>query len=274
MTVKGMAFMQTAYRNTYINYANSVKSLQKVSSGLRINNAADDTAGLAVSEKMRGQLGGLNKAYENSMQGISMAQTAEGYMSSSSDILVRMAELAVQSSNASYTDEDRLLISKEFDALKDELSRISGAAQYNGMNLLDGSMSNVFFQVGANGGADQRISMGFGDMSAMGLGLANADISTIGGANAAIASIKSAATITNSQRATVGATQNRLEATVKSLGTSLENLYQSESAIRDADVAKEMMSYMQNSIMLQASQAMLSQGINLSQQNMLGLLLR
>jgi flagellin len=274
MTVNDMASLQVGRYNIYAHQANALKSLRNIASGLQINSAADNAAGLAVSEGMRNQIGGLGKAYENTMQNISMIQTAEGDLSNTSEILARMEELAVQSANDTYTDEDRALIAQEFDTLMSEIDRISETSNYNGMSLLDGSLRNMRMSLGANGSADQKVSFQIGDMSTDGLGLKDTSISTLEGAKTAIEAIKGATETLSSQRSSLGATQNRLETAARSIDNSLLNLYESESSIRDADMAEEMMKYTQYNILQLASQAMYSQSMNLSQQNMLALIMR
>lgn len=278
MTIGAMANYSNAYRYLYVNRSQATQSLNKLSSGYRINSAADNAAGLAVSEKMRGQIGGLSKASQNAQNAVSLVQTAEGGLDSSSSILTRMKELAVQSANGTYTDADRAQINKEMTSLKSELDHISGSINYNGIKLLDGSLGGnasdgITFQVGANGSADQRIGVSIGNMSASALGLGDLDISTVEGANKALEAIDSAVDSVSGQRSVLGATQNRLEHTINNLDVSTENLTKSESRIRDVDMALEIMNYTQRNLMTQASQAMLAQGMNLSRQNMLSMLL-
>jgi flagellin len=274
MTINDMASLQMGRYNIYTHQTNALKNLRNLVSGLQINSAADNAAGLAVSEGMRNQITGLGKAYENTMQNISMIQTAEGDLAGTSDILARMEELAVQSANATYTDEDRALIAQEFDTLLGEIDRVSATSNYNGTNLLDGSLSSFRMQIGANNGSDQRLSFKIGDMSTNGLGLKDTNISTLEGAKTALETIKGAVETLNTQRSSLGASQNRLETTARGLSSSILNLSEAESAIRDADMAEEMMNYTQNTILQLASQSMLAQSMNLSQQNMLALIMR
>jgi flagellin len=274
MTVGDMASSKIAQYSLYTHQTNALRNLRNLTTGLQINSAADNAAGLAVSEGMRNQLSGLSKAYENTMQNISMIQTAEGDLSGTSEILTRLEALAVQSANDTYSDEDRALIAQEFDSLLGEIDRVSASSNYNGINLLDGSLSGIKLQIGANGGSDSQISFKIGDMSIDGLGLKDTDISSLAGAASALETIKTAVETVNSQRSSLGAYQNRLETTARGLNNNLINLTESESNIRDADMAKEMMNYTQNNILQLASQSMLAQSMNLSQQNMLALIMR
>jgi len=272
-----MAQMNFSYRSMVANQLSSASSMNRLSSGLRINSAADDAAGLAVSERMRGQIRGLDMAYQNTHNGLQLANTAEGNLSSSSDIIVRMRELAVRASDGTMGDAERGFLNDEMTQLRGELDRISGSANYNGINLLDGSLSAgsaMRFQVGAQGESDQRIEMSIGNMSSRGLGLENINLSTIDGANSALAAIDRASEMISDQRGSIGAVQNRLEHTMNNIGVSTENLASSESRIRDLDMAFEAMRRTQSSIMNQTSQAMMSQAMNLSRGHMMGLLMR
>lgn len=379
MTVTQMAAMN-AYRNYGISGTLASKSLSRISSGYRINSAADDAAGLAVSEKMRAQITGMSVAERNANEAIALIRTADGHMDESASILQRMRELANQSANGTYGPEEREALNKEVTAMKSELNRIAGASDYNGISLLNGSfggvkgdagisrmgisgitaagdlqqdanfsisrengvlsvtarvgdetvrneitnLSDTFtefqlkdgntirldftataadlkdgavtnvavdgnqvstsramsanstdkmdFQVGPDNAISQRISLRIGDVSAEGLGVTDIDISTTEGAREALSVLNDAINQLSSERGTLGATHNRLEHTVNNLSTSRLNLADAESKIRDADIAKEMMNYMQQSIMMQASQAMMAQGMNLTRQNMLALL--
>jgi flagellin len=256
--------------NTYrqLGSANNsqMKSMEKLSSGLRINRAGDDAAGLAISEKMRGQIRGLDQATRNSQDGISLIQTAEGALNETHDILQRMRELTVQAGNGTNQPEDLSAIQDEISALIEEIGGetgskgISDRTQFNGKDLLTGDFasSGVNFQIGANAG--QQIELNIGDMSASALGVASIDVSASGFSfDTSIAAIDSAINAVSSQRSDLGATQNRLEHTINNLSTASENLTASESRIRDVDMAKEMMAQTKNSILAQASQAMLAQ---------------
>ena len=261
------------------------KDMEKLSSGERINRAGDDASGLAVSEKMRAQIRGLNQASENAENGISFIQTTEGYLQETSDIVQRIRELAVQSSNGIYSDEDRMQIQVEVSSLIDEVDRIASAAQFNGMNMLTGRFArptgenavtgSMWFHIGAN--MDQRTQVFIGTMSAMALGLKNIgnedklSLAAPDDANRAIGTLDEALKKINKQRADLGAYQNRLEKTVVGLDIGAENLQASESRIRDTDMAAEMVEFTKNQVLSQAGTAMLAQA-NQSSQNVLSLL--
>jgi flagellin len=257
-----------SYRNLSVTDGQMSKSLEKLSSGFRINRAADDAAGLAISEKLRGQVNGLNKASENAQNAVSLIQTAEGALNESHSILQRVRELSVQSANDTNTDEDRVQIQQEVTQLTAELTRISTATEYNGKPLLDGSLSAVF-QIGAN--TDQTLELTVNDMSATGLGVDGVDVSTQTGAVAALDTLDAAIETVSTERAKLGANQNRLEHTINNLNVSAENLSASESRIRDADMAKEMMAFTRSQILSQAGTAMLAQA-NQAPQGVLSLL--
>jgi flagellin len=249
------------------------KNMEKLSSGLRINRAGDDASGLAVSEKMRAQIRGLNQASTNAQNGISFIQTAEGYLQESEDIVHRLRELAIQSSNGIYTEEDRLYIQIEVSALVDEVDRIASHAQFNGMNLLTGRFgrpigenvvtASMWLHIGAN--MDQRKQVYIGTMTSKGLGIRNVgddtfiSLSSADSANRAIGTLDRALKIINKQRADLGAYQNRLEHVVRGLDIGAENLQASESRIRDADMANETVGYTKNMILTQSGTAMLAQ---------------
>jgi len=237
------------------------KSLEKLSSGLRINRAGDDAAGLAISEKMRGQIRGLNMAVKNAQDGISLIQTAEGALNETHAILQRMRELAVQAANDTNTDADRNALNNELQQLLQEIDRIAQNTEFNTKKLLDGNFQGKF-HIGANEG--QNIELEISDMSTEGLKLADGgiytvDITTQAGANAAITTIQTAIDTVSEERSKLGAVQNRLEHTINNLGTAVENLTAAESRIRDVDMAKEMMEFTKNMILSQAAQAMLAQ---------------
>jgi flagellin len=261
------------------------KNMEKLSSGLRITRAGDDASGLAVSEKMRSQIRGLNRAEKNAMDGISFIQTTEGYLQESQDIIQRLRELSVQAANGIYADEDRMQIQVEVSSLVDEVDRIASHAQFNGMNLLTGRFAretgenvvtaSMWFHVGAN--MDQRVRVFIGTMTSEGLGLRNIaskdiiSVSTPDQANRAIGLLDEALKQVNKQRADLGAYQNRLEFTAKGLAIGAENMQASESRIRDADMALEMVEFTKNSILLKSATAMLAQA-NLKPQSVLQLL--
>ncbi len=244
------------------------KSLEKLSSGLRINRAGDDAAGLAISEKMRGQIGGLNQAVRNAQDGISLIQTAEGGLNETHSILNRMRELAVQSANDTNTADDRAEIQKEITALTTEVTRISTDTQFNGMNLLGGTGGeagdgNFVLQIGANAG--QSITVGINAMGASDLSVDALDLTTQTGANSAITVIDAAIKDVSAELSSLGAVQNRLDHTINNLTTTSENLSAAESRIRDVDMAKEMMEFTKNNILNQASTAMLAQANQMPQ---------
>ena len=261
------------------------KDMEKLSSGERINRAGDDASGLAVSEKMRSQIRGLNKASQNAQNGISFIQTTEGFLQETTDIMQRIRELAVQSSNGIYSDEDRMQIQVEISALVSEVDRIASSAQFNGMNMLTGRFAqatgenavtgSMWFHIGAN--MDQRMQVFIGTMTAEALGVREAGtgdkitLATPEDANRAIGTIDEALRRINKQRADLGAYQNRLELTVKGLNVSAENLQASESRIRDTDMASQMVDFTKNSVLQQAGTAMLAQA-NSQSQNVLSLL--
>ncbi|MBT2257862.1 flagellin Hag [Priestia megaterium] len=263
--------------NTYRQYntANNAqaKSMEKLSSGQRINNAADDAAGLAISEKMRGQIRGLDQASRNAQDGVSMIQTGEGALNETHSILQRVRELAVQSSSDTNTADDRAEVQKEVNDLVSEVDRSSGDTEFNTQKLLngEGGTSGTFtFQIGAN--KDQTIDVTFASMKASDLGIDGLDLGTDASTSStAIETIDRAIKKVSDERAQLGAKQNRLEHTINNLNASSENLTASESRIRDVDMAKEMMEQTKNSILSQASQAMLSQA-NQQPQNVLQLL--
>ncbi|MEW4285751.1 flagellin Hag [Priestia koreensis] len=248
--------------NTYrqLSVANDAqgKSMEKLSSGLRINRAGDDAAGLAISEKMRGQIRGLDMAAKNSQDGISLIQTAEGALNETHSILQRMRELAVQGGNDTNVTADRDAIQDELNQLMSEVDRIADTTEFNTQNLLKGSFSGTL-QIGANAG--QNLNIGISDMSTTGLTLSATTISvgTHAAASSSIKSLDDAIGAVSKQRSKLGAFQNRLEHTINNLGTASENLTAAESRVRDVDMAKEMMAQTKNSILSQAAQAMLAQ---------------
>lgn len=246
-----------AHRQMGINTGAAGKSIEKLSSGLRINRAGDDAAGLAISEKMRGQIRGLDQAARNGQDGISLIQTAEGAVNETHAILQRMRELAVQSSNGTNIDEDRAQINKEFQQLKSEITRIGTQTQFNKQNLLDGSNATIEFQIGAN--ENQTISVDLKSMGAAGLSLDSTKISVQSEAKSAITTLDNAIKSVSEFRADLGAVQNRLEHTISATNNTSENLQAAESRVRDVDMAKEMMNFSKNNILNQAAQAMLSQ---------------
>jgi flagellin len=266
-----------AQRQLKFNNMDVDKNMEKLSSGERINRAGDDASGLAVSEKMRAQIRGLQRAEQNAQDGISFIQTTEGYLSESQAILHRMRELAIQAANGIYSSEDRMQIQVEVSQLIDEVNRIASHAQFNGLNLLTGRFAretgenvvagSMWLHIGAN--MDQRERLYIGTMSAQGLGLQSPDglphaatfisLSTPDRANMAISRVDSALNQVSKQRADLGAYQNRLEYAVEGLAMGAENLQAAESRIRDTDMAKEMLDFVKNQILVQSSTAMLAQ---------------
>jgi flagellin len=249
------------------------KDSEKLSSGLRINRAGDDASGLAVSEKMRSQIRGLNRASANAADGISFIQTAEGYLQESEDIIQRIRELAVQAANGIYTEEDRMQIQVEVSQLVDEVDRIASHAQFNGMNMLTGRFAratgdntvtgSMWFHIGAN--VDQREQVYLGTMTAKGLGVRDVGdesiltLENMDTANRAIGTLDNSIKIINKQRADLGAYQNRLEHAIKGVDVGAENLQAAESRIRDTNMANVMVSYTRDQILSQSGTAMLAQ---------------
>ena len=247
------------------------KSTEKLSSGYKINRAADDAAGLAISEKMRRQVRGLTQASANAQDGISAVQTAEGALNEVHDMLQRMNELAVKAANGTNQTEDQSYIQKEVNNLISEIDRVSTTSTFNEKKLLNGSFSGVKLQVGAENSSDNTITMNISKMSASGLGVKTVSCATQSGAQKAIDSVKAAIKSLNEQRADLGAVQNRLEHTIANLDNVVENTTAAESQIRDTDVASEMVKYSNNNILAQAGQAMLAQS-NQANQGVLSLL--
>ena len=279
--------MSSMYANRTLGVSNAQiqGNIEKLSSGQRINRAGDDASGLAVSEKMRSQIRGLNQAERNIQNGVSFIQTTEGYLQETTDILQRIRELAVQSANGIYTDEDRMQIQVEVSQLVAEVDRIASTAQFNGMNMLTGRFAqstgentvtgSMWFHIGAN--MDQRMQVFIGTMTSEALGireigtetpmsLASPDM-----ANRAIGTIDEALKKINKQRADLGGYQNRMEYAVRGLDISAENMQASESRIRDTDMASQMVEFTKNQVLTQAGTAMLAQA-NSQSQNVLSLL--
>lgn len=256
-----------AHRNMSFNTAQTGKAMEKLSSGLRINRAGDDAAGLAISEKMRGQIRGLDMASKNAQDGISMIQTAEGGLNETHSILQRMRELAVQASNDTNVAVDRGAIGDELTELGKEITRIKDNTEFNEQTLLNGLAGNggsVTFQVGAN--TDQTMAVDFTtagiDLTDIETAVGGLDATSVADSAAATALIDTISTqieTVSKGRSLLGATQNRLEHTINNLSTSAENLQAAESRIRDVDMAKEMMNFTKNNILNQAAQAMMSQ---------------
>ncbi|PTY80434.1 flagellin [Heyndrickxia sporothermodurans] len=256
--------------NTYnkLNAASNAqgKSMEKLSSGMRINRAGDDAAGLAISEKMRGQIRGLDMAAKNSQDGISLIQTAEGALNETHDILQRMRELAVQGANDTNVADDRTAIQDELNQLSSEIDRIAKTTEFNTKPLLSNSGGfSATLQIGAN--KDQTIAIQISNMNttSLSLGAARIAVATHASAGVAISAIDNAIKLVSKQRSKLGAYQNRLDHTINNLSTSSENLTAAESRVRDVDMAKEMMQQTKNSILSQASQAMLAQANQMPQ---------
>jgi flagellin len=256
------------------------KNLEKLASGMRVNRAGDDASGLAVSEKLRAQIRGLNQAERNIGNAVSFIQTTEGYLQESQDILHRIRELAIQSANGIYSDEDRMQIQVEVSQLVDEVNRIASHAQFNGMDLLMGRFAagteGISFHIGAN--MDQNKIAYIGTMTAQALGIVNEQdptqpmtLDTSGAANLAIGMVDTALNIVSKQRADLGAYQNRFEMAAQGVAIAAENLQAAESDIRDTDMATEMVQYVKNNILMQAGTAMLAQA-NIKTQSVLQLL--
>ena len=274
-----------AQRSQGLTDSNNQKNMEKLSSGLKINRSGDDASGLAVSEKMRAQIRGLNQASANAKNGISFIQTTEGYLQETEDIVQRIRELAVQSSNGVFTDEDRMMIQVEVSSLISEIDRIASCAQFNGMNMLTGRFArpagensvtaSMWLHIGAN--MDQRTQVYIGTMNSSALGLRSVgteDILSLAGpdeANRAIGTLDEAIKKINKQRADLGAYQNRLEKTVLGLDIGAENIQASESRIRDTDMAKEVVDFTKNQVLSQAGTAMIAQA-NQTSQSVLSLL--
>ncbi len=298
-----------AWRSLSVTNGAMAKSLEKLSSGLRINRAADDAAGLAISEKMRGQIRGLNQAVRNAQDGISLIQTAEGAMNETHSILQRMRELAVQAANDTLTQDDRNQIQREINQLTEEVQRIGVTTEFNTQRLIDGSYANKQFQIGAN--QSQTLTVSVGDMraasvdaatgavqdnSALRLALSTgsnttqitlvyinssgqlatatayaATVTSQADAQSAITRFDTAINNVSTERARLGAYQNRLEHTISNLGVAAENLTAAESRIRDVDMAQEMMAFTKSQIIMQAGTAMLAQA-NMMPQSVLKLL--
>jgi flagellin len=253
------------YNKLTVNNTNTSKAMEKLSSGLRINRAGDDAAGLAISEKMRAQIRGLDQASRNAQDGISLIQTAEGALNETHSILQRMRELAVQAANDTYTTTDRQKVGAELAQLKKEINRIASQTEFNTKKLIKSGIS-VKFQIGAN--SSQTIGMSINKMdfsTLVGTGNAASTVSSNAAANSWIKLINSAINKVSKERANLGAYQNRLEHTINNLNTASENLTAAESRIRDTDMAKEMMSFTKSNILTQAAQAMLAQANQLPQ---------
>ncbi|TFG60811.1 MAG: flagellin [Spirochaetales bacterium] len=279
--------MSAMYANRQLGIKDSEigKNIEKLSSGMRINRCGDDASGLAVSEKLRSQIRGLNQAEKNIENGISFIQTTEGFLQTTQDMLHRMRELAVQSANGIYTEEDRMQIQVEVSQLIDEINRIASHAQFNGMNMLTGRFATadtgfvMNLQVGANMDQSERIYIGTMTAQALinpqgGEGVSQSDlikITSVESSNRAIGDIDAALRTVSKQRADLGAYQNRFEMASKGVAIASENLQAAESRIRDVDMASEIVDYVKNQILTQSNTAMLAQA-NTKSQSVLQLL--
>jgi flagellin len=255
-----------AYRNLTVTEGQLSKSLERLSSGFRINRAADDAAGLVISENLRSQVSGLKVAVRNAQDGISVVQTAEGALTEVHAILQRMRDLAVQSANGGGNDGTaRAAAQSEITQLNSELDRISNTTRYGGNTLLDGSFAAQVFQVGANNSADDRVTVSISSTDATTLGVNTVNVSTVAGAQTAIDDIDTAISTVSTARADLGAVQNRFEHTIANLNVAAENLAASESRVRDTDMAAEMVSFTRAQILQQAGTAMLAQANSVPQ---------
>jgi flagellin len=266
MRINNNIMALNAHRQLGVNATNQTKSLEKLSSGLRINRAADDAAGLSISEKMRGQIRGLQQAQKNAQDGISLIQTAEGALNEVSSMLVRMKELAVQKANGTYNTNDTNNIDEELEALITEIGNIEAKTSFNDKKLLNGSVATIGIQINHADGDTMTLTM-----VDLGTEMGTISIATADAGDATLANIETAIENIGTARASLGAYQNRLEHTVNNLGTTTENLTAAESRIRDVDMAKEMMEFTKNNILNQAATAMLAQA-NMAPQSVLSLL--
>ena len=260
-----------AQRNLSTNSASLATTIQRLSSGLRINSAKDDAAGLAISQRMTTQVRGMDVAARNANDGISLAQTAEGALSSIGENMQRIRELAVQAANGTNSAEDRAALQKEVAQLSEEISRVTDNSSFNGTKLLDGSTTSFTIQVGADAGADNQISISTVDMSATATAVAALDISSASGATAALTAIDTQLQTVNTARADLGAIQNRFSSVISNLQNSSENLSAARSRIQDTDYAKETAELTRTQILQQAGTAMLAQAKSVPQ-NVLSLL--
>ena len=275
--------MSSIYANRQLSVVDSniQSNIEKLSSGLRITRGGDDPSGLAVSEKMRAQIRGLNQANRNTLDGVSFLQATEGYLEETTNILQRIRQLSVQAANGIYSDEDRLMLQVEVSQLIDEVNRIASHAQFNGMNLLLGDFAQsdtaprvMAIHFGANAYQNERVYIGTMTSAALGLidGEGNlGSLASVEGANQLIGTVDAALKKVTKQRVDLGAYQNRLEETSRGIGVAAENMQAAESRIRDVDMALEITDYVKNSILANSTTAMLSQA-NLRIQNILQLL--
>ena len=269
MVVQHNLTAMNANRQLGITTNAQAKSSEKLSSGYKINRAGDDAAGLTISEKMRSQIRGLNKASDNAQDGVSLIQVAEGALNETHSILQRMNELATQAANDTNTTADRGAIQSEIDQLTSEIDRISSTTQFNTQNLIDGSFTKKSLQIGSICG--QAITISVGSMNADAIGVSGLKMTSFTNAGKAMSQIQGAISKISETRSYLGALQNRLEHTIANLDNISENTSSAESRIRDTDMAEEMVNYSKNNILAQAGQSMLAQA-NQSTQGVLSLL--
>ena len=260
MSIQNSILALSSHRTMMSNRIALTQSLERLSSGLQINRAADNAAGLAVSERMRADTMGFTAASRNVQDGMSVVRTAEGALTETHSMLNRMTELAAQASNGILNDQQRGALNAEFQELRSEINRIASSTNFNGRNLLDGSLENgMSLQIGNTGEAHNRISVSINNMGTAGLGLDDIDISTFESAQAAMGAVRDAVNVVSEQRGSLGAMENRQQHTFNNLGVMIENITAAQSRIRDADMALEMMNFTRSNIMMQSSQAMLAQ---------------
>ena len=273
MVVQHNITAMNAQRQLGITTGNQAKSSEKLSSGYKVNRAADDAAGLAISEKMRRQIRGLNQASDNAQDGISAVQTAEGALQEVQDMLQRMNELGVKAANDTLTTKDRSYIKQEVDALVSEINRTADVTEFNNQKLLNGSFTAKKLQVGSETAQKNQISVSITSMDAESIGVKNDNVKVDTHSNAlkTISNVKKALESVSKMRSDLGAMQNRLEHTIKNLDNIAENTTSAESQIRDTDMAEEMVRYSNNNILAQAGQSMLAQA-NQSNQGVLSIL--
>lgn len=250
---------QNTHRQMNVNTGNLSKNIEKLSSGYRINRAADDAAGLSISEKMRAQIRGLDQAARNSQDGISLVQTAEGSLQTVNDMLVRIKELATQAANGTYNTTDLTRVQDEVDTLADEVDNIKTNTKFNGISLLDGSNTTISLQVGQESSQKLDLKGSSFSISAIAASIQAISLTSQAGARSALDDVVKLIDSVSAARSYLGANQNRLENTINNLNITSENLSAAESRIRDVDMAKEQMAYTKNNILVQASQAMLAQ---------------
>ena len=259
MRIQHNVMSMNAYRNYGNNTTSLSKNLEKLSSGYRINRAGDDAAGLAISEKMRSQLAGLKQAQRNVKDGIGLVQTAEGALQEVTDMVNRMKTLATQAANGTYASADRKNLQAEVSALIAEIDRIASNANFNGIKLLDGSLSGTKGTLHIGDGKSEDLTVSIAKLNSTGVGVNGLTVASAAGAKTALTKISTALGKIAAARGSLGAIQNRLEHTQKNLGVMHENIQEAESTVRDTDIADEMSAYTKNNILIQSAQAMLAQ---------------